>query len=260
MQLFERLSLMREQMGWIYGSEDLCVLLYSLVKRMQPDIVIELGTGFGVTTAWMAAAMKESGRGVLYTYDNGSHFESEPGQRFLQGLAVPLQAIASVRDERPDYRAFLANMLNWADVSDHVVVNQCDIDFKEVALSPAFDVGVDIVFSDFNHSPESIQALLGAFLPRLADSASIFIDSASTQRLSYLTLEKIVVDLNNNKIPVGLLAGLSEAEEVALVRKVQRSRFRLMHLIEAHVRAQNSTTWISIEPVDIVATAAAHFH
>lgn len=260
MQLFDRLVLIRERMGWIYGSEDLCVLLYSLVKRMQPGIVIELGTGFGVTTAWMAAAMKESGRGVLHTYDNGSHFESEPGQRFLQELEPPLPALAALNDGRPDYLAFLAKILVWADVSDHVVTNQCDIDFKAVAGTPAFDGGVDIVFSDFNHSPESIQSLLGAFLPRLADSASIFIDSASTQRLSYLTLERIVEDLNNNKIPLGLLAGLSPTEEAVLIRKVQRSRFRIMHLIEAHVRAQNSTAWFSIEPVDTVATAAAHFH
>mgnify|MGYP003583331330 CR=1 FL=1 len=260
MQLFERLALIRDRMGWIYGSEDLCVLLYSLVKRMQPGIVIELGSGFGVTTAWIAAAMKESGRGVLHTYDNGSHFESGAGQRVLQELEAPLRAFAAAGDERPDYLVYLAPMLRWVDVMDHVVAHQCDIDFKSVASSAAFNAGVDIVFSDFNHSPVSIQSLLSAFLPRLADCASIFIDSASTHRLSYLTLEKIVADLNSNKLPLGILAGLSVTEEAALICKVQRSRFRLMHLIEAHVRAQNSTAWISIEPVDTVATAANHFH
>lgn len=150
--------------------------------------------------------------------------------------------------------------MDWIGVSDHVVAHHCDIDFKTVASAPMFDGGVDIVFSDFNHSPESIQSLLGAFLPRLADTASIFIDSASTQRLSYLTLERIVDNLNINKIPLGLLAGLSAAEEAAVARKVQRSRFRLMHLVEAHARAQNSTAWLSVEPVDVVATAANHFH
>lgn len=44
--LLEKLSSLRESMGWVYGSEDLCVLLYSLVKRTRPRIVVELGTGF----------------------------------------------------------------------------------------------------------------------------------------------------------------------------------------------------------------------
>ncbi|MNT61209.1 hypothetical protein D3C72_1988360 [compost metagenome] len=51
--LLEKLSSLRESMGWAYGSEDLCVLLYSLVKRTRPRIVVELGTGFGVTAAWL---------------------------------------------------------------------------------------------------------------------------------------------------------------------------------------------------------------
>ena len=41
---------------------------------------------------------------------------------------------------------------------------------------------------------------------------------------------------------------------------VQRSRFRLMHLLEARDRAQNSTAWISIEPVDVIPTAATFLH
>ncbi|MGH8464550.1 MAG: hypothetical protein ACRER5_10420, partial [Pseudomonas sp.] len=81
--LLEKLSSLRESMGWVYGSEDLCVLLYSLVKRMRPRTVVELGTGFGVTAAWMAGALRENGGGVIHTYDNGSHFSSEPGVRYI---------------------------------------------------------------------------------------------------------------------------------------------------------------------------------
>ncbi|CAE6698840.1 hypothetical protein CFBP6600_03740 [Xanthomonas arboricola pv. corylina] len=61
----EQLLRIREEIGWLYGSEDLCVLLYSLVKREKPAVVVELGTGLGVSTAWMAAAMKETGKGTL---------------------------------------------------------------------------------------------------------------------------------------------------------------------------------------------------
>ncbi|PSD45642.1 hypothetical protein C7E24_14720 [Stenotrophomonas maltophilia] len=102
--------------------------------------------------------------------------------------------------------------------------------------------------------------MLAAFLPRMAESASIFIDSASTQRLSYLTLEAVVDSLNQNKIPRAFIKDRSEKDIEVVLRIIQRSRFRLMHLLEACDRVQNSTAWISIEPVDVIPTAATFLH
>ncbi|MBN4997170.1 class I SAM-dependent methyltransferase [Stenotrophomonas maltophilia] len=256
--LLERLSTLRESLGWVYGSEDLCVLLYCLVKRMRPSTVVELGTGFGVTAAWMAGALRENGAGVIHTYDNGSHFSSEPGIRFVEGLQGPFADL--LREKAQDYPAFLKHVFQWAGVENHVVSNWQEIGFADIARAPAFDGGIDMVFSDFNHSQDSIQALLAAFLPRMAESASIFIDSASTQRLGYLTLEAVVDALNQNKIPRAFIKDRSEKGIEAILRIVQRSRFRLMHLLEARDRAQNSTAWISIEPVDVIPTAATFLH
>ncbi|WIX26603.1 hypothetical protein PUV44_08560 [Xanthomonas arboricola pv. corylina] len=81
---------------------------------------------------------------------------------------------------------------------------------KKVVSDDAFQAGVDMVFSDFNHSPESIQALLSAFLPVMRETSSVFIDSASTHRLSYLALERIVEHLNQGRLPAGLAKGLNE--------------------------------------------------
>ncbi len=253
----ERLAEIRERMGWLYGSEDLCVLLYSLVKRARPQRVVELGTGFGVSTAWIAAALKENQTGALHSYDNGSHYASDPARRFLAELQGPLRTIV---EPGQDYPSFLHALLTWAGVADFAHVHVEDIDFAAIAATPALHGGIDMLFSDFNHSPDSIQALLGHFLPHLSPTASVFIDSASTQRLSYLTLERIVDDLNGNKIPLGLARCWAPQETAAAIDRVQRSRFRLMHLIEARARAQNSTAWLSIEPVDVVPTAAEFFH
>lgn len=255
---FERLCALRDSMGWVYGSEDLCVLLYSLVKRARPRTVIELGTGFGVTAAWMGIALRESGLGFIHTYDNGSHFCSAPGQRFLETLHGPLAE--SMLEPGQGYLDFLGRVFSWAGVEDQVKAHVQDICVSEIAQSPEFDEGIDILFSDFSHSQQSIQALLGAFIPRMSDSASIFIDSASTQRLSCLTLESLIGALNQNKIPRALIQGHNDEDTAKLVAKIQRSRFRLMHLVEARERAQNSTAWISIEPVDVIPTSAPFLH
>ncbi|MGS0579267.1 hypothetical protein ACQEPV_002940 [Xanthomonas oryzae pv. oryzicola] len=141
-----------------------------------------------------------------------------------------------------------------------MIVHRGDIAMDDVASDDAFQSGIDMVFSDFNHSPESIQALLGAFLPVMRATSSIFVDSASTHRLSYLALEKIVDHLNQGRLPSGLTEGRDELEVQRLEARVRRSSFRLMHLIETSDRAQNSTAWLRIEPIDIQAAGATFFH
>lgn len=43
--------------------------LYSYVKKLKPNIVLELGTGIGGSTYYMASALKENNNGVIYTCD-----------------------------------------------------------------------------------------------------------------------------------------------------------------------------------------------
>lgn len=256
----EPLLRIREEMGWLYGSEDLCVLLYSLVKRERPSIVVELGTGLGVSTAWMAAAMEENGHGRLHTYDNGSHFVSEPSRKFLRDLSEPLASFSRQSEGLNGFDAFIHSLLEWVGVGDRVVVRRQDISMKAVASDLALKEGIDMVFSDFNHSPENIQSLLGALIPQMRETSSIFIDSASTHRLSYLALERIVDHLNQGRAPAGLSKELSQDEAERLQCRVRSSSFRLMHLIEATSRAQNSTAWLRIEPIDIHVAGATFFH
>ncbi len=126
--------------------------------------------------------------------------------------------------------------------------------------TPDFKEGIDMVFSDLNHSPENIQSLLGAFIPQMRETSSIFIDSASTHRLSYLALERIVDLLNQGRLPAGIVKELNQDEARRLQDRVTASSFRLMHLVEATNRAQNSTAWLRIEPIDIHVAGATFFH
>lgn len=57
--------------GAVYGSEDQAQLFYALIKMQKPEVVLELGTALGVTSFWMAQAVKENGTGRVFTVDNG---------------------------------------------------------------------------------------------------------------------------------------------------------------------------------------------
>jgi hypothetical protein len=73
---WEGLLKLREDLGPIYGSEDLCVLLYSLARRDKPRSIVEIGTGLGVCTCWIANALRENGFGRILSTDDGRDFDS----------------------------------------------------------------------------------------------------------------------------------------------------------------------------------------
>ena len=72
------LAIMKSQIGPVYGSETLSMLLHVLALRERPLRVLELGTGLGTTTVWIAAAMAQAGQGEIVTIDNGSQFPPDP--------------------------------------------------------------------------------------------------------------------------------------------------------------------------------------
>ena len=59
----------------VYGKENFCYLIYSLIKMQKPETIIELGTGLGTTALMIAQALKENNKGKIWTVDNGKDWE-----------------------------------------------------------------------------------------------------------------------------------------------------------------------------------------
>ena len=259
---FQELLAARYQIGPIYGSEDICTLLYSLVRREKPEIVVELGTGMGVTTAWIAAAMKENGVGTIYTYDDGSHFEMPDVRHFLaKALSGPIASLGQIA-KQGTYEEFIFSLFDLCGVREHIFLKKTRIDLDNAAaLTVDFEhKPIDLLFSDYMHSPDFVHNIVRAFLPRMAGTSSIFIDSASSHVPSFLTLERMIECFNQQKIPKRVLQGMSESDASITRRLLSESQFRLMHLMEKRDRAQNSTSWIRIEPIDTLPPVTSFFH
>lgn len=241
----------RDQIGPAYGSEDLSILLYSLVRREKPAVVVELGTGLGVTTAWIAAALRENGDGYIHTIDNGSHFVENGLQRSLSGLSGPLYPLARL-SETGSYEQCMQWIFQEADLADVVKLEIGDIDFSAGAVQRIADGrSIDMLFSDFNHSPATILQLLAAFLPHMSTTSTIYVDSASTYMPSYWMLEHAVGMLNAGKIPRAILQGASEQDLASIQALVRSSTFELTHLLERSASHQNSTAQLRIRPADV---------
>jgi Methyltransferase domain len=257
-QNIDYLLAMRDQLGPVYGSEDLCMLLYGMVRREQPRVVVELGTGFGASTVWVASALKELGDGRIFTFDNGSHFQDASVRAFLSQLTGSLHDLARL-SETGSYEECMAWIFDHAEVADKVQFVKGDIGFNARAVDAvAQGQKIDLLFSDFNHAPNTIIPLLGAYLPHMNATSSIYIDSASTYLPSYWMLDNLIRMLNAKRIPAVLRHGLDGDQLTALDELVDKSSFQLVHLVEKASRSQNSTAWIRISTDDLLPAHATH--
>lgn len=235
-----------DRVGPLFGTEDFCLFLYSLVKMHRPATILEVGTGCGAAALWLAQAVKENGAGHLWTIDDGSEWSM-----LLEAPACPLLP----EERKESHEAFFKDALERFGLSEQVTFIR-----GKVPPYPRIDGKIDLLFSDFLHGPNMILSLLGYFLPRMATASSILIDSASTAFPSYALLEILVGQLNAGRLPQALVEMTQEEDRAASLAFVRSSRFTLVHLTEAKNRRQNSTAWIKIEPIDLRPYPATAWH
>jgi hypothetical protein len=249
------LTELRNRVGPVYGSDTIALLFYALIRRERPRNVVELGTGLGVSAFWMAQAVKENGVGRVTTLDDGSHWQEAAK---LRAALAPLAAVPPF-DRLPldtiAYGAFIRDATRALGLEDHLTFMEGHLD-----LGPSGSFGperypflaepVDFVFLDIFRTPEHILDTLFHVLPVAAPCLSLFIDSASTSAVSYLFLETLVDQLNSGKVPWRFLANATPERRRLFLDLVASRRFTLVHLVERLRRAQNSTAWLKIEPVD----------
>jgi len=247
-----KLLKLRELLGLSYGSEDICVLFYSLIRREKPSLVVELGAGLGVTSVWMARALMENGFGHLYTVEDFRHSD-----RLMEILREHQSELTGILDVSviSNQKEYLHQLISNFGLVDYASICSTTIALGNQDLLPNVDFvsakeGIDFLFSDFSKSPQIVAELLAYFLPLMSDTASIFIDSASTHFPSFLALETLISQLQAGKTPSAFVELLSESKLENMERIIRRRHFRLVHLYERKTRNQNSTAWIRIEPVD----------
>ena len=248
---------MRNRIGYVYGSEDAAMLLYSLVRREQPKNVVELGAGLGVSAAWMGQAMKELGAGQLWTIDDGSHWEEQGKLKLFLGQLLQVPPFNQMAGETLDYAGYMRRMIEVTGLSGHVnfIHDRLELSSEEAFYAKKYGFlarPIDALFIDINRTPDVIIDTLFMFLPHLNESASIFVDSASSSLASYLFLEKLIDQLNHSKVPRRFLTGQNKDRRRMLIDLVSQRRFTLMHMVERLKREQNSMAWIRMEPNDYV--------
>lgn len=244
-----RYSPTESTVGELFGTETFCHFLYSLVRMDRPGVFLELGCGGGATTLMVSKALCENGHGHCWAVDNGSDWKVE---RVRQTCQRPL---GDIQDDET-YAAFIQRLLKTFGVSEMATLVQMNLD-ESTFFAPEPDAPIDMLFADATPSHvEGCLALLKYYLPRVNSFSSIFIDRAGTINHSFLLLKYVIGQLNAGKIPMHLLRGLDEQQQIAMEHLVKTCEFQLINLTESkhgkRNRMQNSRAWIKIQPVDYV--------
>lgn len=221
-----------DKIGKIYGTEDFAIYLYSIIKMSKPNTVVELGTGLGTTALWSALALEENDKGMLYTVDDGSEWSD-----------LVLAEDSFKEYFHPVYSDYIKNLIEHFQFTNIKFINE--------RINAGSLSNIDILFSDYQHSPHAVLSCFANYFGRMSDNSHIFIDSASTYYPSYLVLENLIEMLNQRQIPQTLMEMVPITQAEKFREKVYNSKFQLTHIIENKDRPQNSTAHIKIIPKDI---------
>ena len=246
----ELLEILKSEIGPVYGSQTLAMLLHVLALREKPMKVLELGTGLGTTTAWIAAAMAQNGHGKIVSIDNGAQFPPDERnvafvERFRQLFPDP--------QTHADYMTDLTGRLSFGG---RIEYHSRELNFDTPDdLLESLDVPgneYDWVFCDVTHGPRAVEVCLAAFLAVSARCFSLFVDSASTYAQSFLLSERLIEQLNRGKVP-DCLNEFEDDERREFVRSLAQDReFRIHHFTEQADSSQNATMLIQAFPVDSI--------
>ena len=109
MNKFANLKSYTDSIGSIYGTENISIYLYSLARMIEPKLVVDLGTGLGSTSLWVAAALEENNKGTLITVDDGSEWDRI---KQAKDLIEPYF--------REDYSDFIYNLIHSFELNSYV--------------------------------------------------------------------------------------------------------------------------------------------
>jgi hypothetical protein len=229
-----------DKFGHLYGTADFAKFLYSIIRLQHPEVVLELGTGLGVSAFWMAQALRENNKGHIWTVDDGSdwtkNLKKTPHKEFKKH----------------------SNLRSYVDTRAKFFGLQSRLTFVNETLKPTskfFDPEkkIDLLFADVHSGPLAVASLLAFYLPRLSSRGSIFIDRASTILSSFLMLEFLISELNHGKIPLTISERIHTKKEQANLQKlVSACRFKLVHITKQEPSDQNSVAWIKVERNDFI--------
>lgn len=211
--------------GHIYETGDFAFYFYGLIKMIKPQVILELGTGYGATAFLAAQACKENNQGKVISFDDGSQWqENVPYKKFIDEKIKDLNLSPYI-----DFRNQTLDLQKFEEIKE----------LKEV----------NVVFNDINAQPRYFFSMLNFLLPRVNKETYFFIDRGATFWPSFCAIELTLEKLNLGKIPRSLYQFIDDPEKFESL--VKKYKFSVQYVRKVSNSDQDSFALIKIEEYDI---------
>lgn len=140
------------------------MLLHMLVRNIRPRTIVETGTFMGVSSIWLASALRLANAGANSSEGTPSAPSFHAFDLFGINPGDPAGSAEYSRERLAQVRA----RFEAAGVSDLIVIHQGDSAAQIRANAPALERGVEFAYIDGDHSERGVTADLHAvelFLP-----------------------------------------------------------------------------------------------
>ncbi|MBX3358460.1 MAG: class I SAM-dependent methyltransferase [Phycisphaeraceae bacterium] len=164
------------------------LLVHSLIRNIRPRLVIETGTFVGVSTIWIAAALKENGDGgVIHTFDDFGPIKAAPWREV---------ELKSGRLE------FVARNVTSAGLADQVVFHPGNSPFEIRAAQEEFNAagGCQLAFLDADHGIVGAWHDLWATEPVLNTGGFVLLHDTFPHICSYDGPRNVLDNINKNAV------------------------------------------------------------
>jgi predicted O-methyltransferase YrrM len=159
---------------WIVGPKT-GHMLHWLVRVLEPDVALEIGTSVGYSGLWIASALQKNGRGHLWTIESHDERFEKARQHFEE--AEMAEHITQLKGHAPE---IFTQGLNMPEVID---------------------------FAFFDATKQEHQSYFDAIFPRMRSGGMIVVDNVRSHRFGHM--EKFIEKTHANtklkvvEIPVG---------------------------------------------------------
>jgi predicted O-methyltransferase YrrM len=171
-----------ERAGWKSGLENGGHLLYSLVRCLYPEVVVEIGSARGKSTCCLAQACKDNFKGKVYAIDPHMH-----------------NAWSDV-GTTGDNERFLRSRLKQYDLNFYCEV----IRATSTEAAKTWNRPIDLIFIDGDHTYEGVKADFELFQPWFTEKALVVFHDTTWDYATWVELKRTYQKTEELGVPIFL--------------------------------------------------------
>jgi len=136
---------------WFSGFGEFAHVVYALVRSAKPEVVVEVGSSYGYSTCYIAAALQRNSRGMLYSIDPHEATGWNDGNPSDDTYRIVQDRLAALR---------LSRYVTQVRTYSQLAIKQ-------------WDKPVDLLLLDGSHSYEDVKNDFFGFLPHLVEGGMV---------------------------------------------------------------------------------------